>query len=362
MIFKKIKLTTLTTLAFVSLATAQDIHFSQLTESPLMVNPANAGFFNGYQRVILNYRDQWTAPNSPFKTMGASIDADLGMKAKKSAYLGLGGFVFQDVAGTSNWKTFKGDLFLNGILKTSAASRIALGVGAGYGQNSADLSKLTYGTQYNGTGFSADLPSYEKPEFQKHNYFDMSAGFNFEYDKTKVNFDADNFYWFKIGVAVYHINQPALHYNVTTESKLAMKYVGNISARFDIKNTKLSILPSVVYMSQGKFNQINLGAYARLRFKEQTKITGYKHEVALWLGCFYRSNDAVIPQVLVEIFGFNVGLAYDYTVSNYKLANKGTGGFEIVLRWVSLRDGLFKRKSELKGGRTGTMGSTPAKT
>jgi hypothetical protein len=41
--------------------TAQDVHFSQIQESPLWLNPANAGFMNGYLRAIANYRNQWAA-------------------------------------------------------------------------------------------------------------------------------------------------------------------------------------------------------------------------------------------------------------------------------------------------------------
>lgn len=362
MSIKNLRLSLLLSAGIIGSIKGQDIHFSQLNETPLMINPANTGLFDGYQRVILNYRDQWTVPNSPFKTMAASIDAGVGMRNKRAAYLGIGGYVFQDKAGASNWSRLKADLYLNGILKAGRSSKFALGVGAGFGQNSADISKLTYGNQYNGQGFSSDLPSYENIQFQKHNFFDVSAGINYEFDRTKVNFDADNFYWLKIGFAAYHINQPVLKYSGDTKSKLGMKLVGSVSGRYDIQNSKVSILPSVIYMQQNKFMEITGGAFARVRFKEQTKITGYKHEIALWLGCFYRNSDAIIPQLLVEIYGFNVGFAYDYTLSKYKKANKGVGGFEISLRWVNLRDGLFKRAKELKGGGKLAPGSTPAKT
>src|ERR1700741_4799335 len=82
---------------------AQDIHFSQFNEAPLLINPANTGLFNGYSRANLNYRNQWSSAGSPFKTIAASFDAEIGLKKAKGAYLGLGGFVFQDKAGAANW-------------------------------------------------------------------------------------------------------------------------------------------------------------------------------------------------------------------------------------------------------------------
>ena len=54
---------------------SQDIHFSQIQESPLWLNPANAGFFNGYVRSIANYRNQWASMGNAFQTMAVSIDA-----------------------------------------------------------------------------------------------------------------------------------------------------------------------------------------------------------------------------------------------------------------------------------------------
>jgi hypothetical protein len=40
---------------------AQDPHFSQFFASPLTLNPALTGKFDGVLRVAGNYRDQWPA-------------------------------------------------------------------------------------------------------------------------------------------------------------------------------------------------------------------------------------------------------------------------------------------------------------
>ncbi|MFH1322164.1 MAG: type IX secretion system membrane protein PorP/SprF [Bacteroidota bacterium] len=38
---------------------SQDIHFSQFYQTPLIINPALTGSFNGQVRVLMNYKDQW---------------------------------------------------------------------------------------------------------------------------------------------------------------------------------------------------------------------------------------------------------------------------------------------------------------
>src|SRR4051812_41527101 len=67
---------------------SQDIHFSQIFETPLLLSPANAGFFNGYTRVIAIYRNQWAAMNNAFQTPGISIDGGLFKSKKRAAFMG----------------------------------------------------------------------------------------------------------------------------------------------------------------------------------------------------------------------------------------------------------------------------------
>ncbi|MFL5753355.1 MAG: hypothetical protein ACJ76F_08110, partial [Bacteroidia bacterium] len=70
-----------------------------------------------------------------------------------------------------------------------------------------------------------------------------------------------------------------------------------------------------------------------------------------------RVGDALIPKLMVEMYGFNVGFSYDYNISSYKAASKGVGGFEVSIRWVSLRDGLFKQNREFGSGKSGASSS-----
>src|SRR6187549_3041927 len=53
---------------------AQDPHFSQFFASPLTLNPALTGKFDGLFRVAGNYRDQWPAISKAFITSTISVD------------------------------------------------------------------------------------------------------------------------------------------------------------------------------------------------------------------------------------------------------------------------------------------------
>jgi hypothetical protein len=60
-------------LLFILPANAQDPGFSQFFASPLTLNPALTGKFNGVLRVAGNYRNQWPAINNAFITSTVSI-------------------------------------------------------------------------------------------------------------------------------------------------------------------------------------------------------------------------------------------------------------------------------------------------
>ena len=57
-----------------SVVTAQDPNFSQFFASPLTLNPALTGKFDGDFRFAANYRNQWPSINNAYTTGTASFD------------------------------------------------------------------------------------------------------------------------------------------------------------------------------------------------------------------------------------------------------------------------------------------------
>jgi len=325
---------------------AQDIHFSQIQESPLWLNPANAGFFNGYMRAVANYRNQWASMGNAFQTMGVSLDGNVLKAAKKKAYLGLGLFVFNDRAGVAKIGTTQAQVHINAIVKASRKSRIAGGIYLGVNQNSATYASLTYANQYNGKEIDKTIATGEIVNYTSFVTSDVGAGINYEYASSNVDMTRDDIFSIKLGAAVHHINQPVQRYSSGSVYKLPMRFVGNVQARIDFQDTKLSLLPSAIYILQGSASQINVGTHLRFRLRNGTKLTGARTEAGLNIGAYYRVNDAIIPQVNLDMGKYAIGLSYDLNVSKYKQVSKGAGGFEIYLKFMTLDDALFKRKRE----------------
>ena len=175
---------------------------------------------------------------------------------------------------------------------------------------------------------------------------DAGVGLNYEFTSATIDMVRDDIFSIKIGGAIHHINKPVQRFSSGSNYQLPMRFVGNIQMRYDIKETKLSLLPSVIYLRQGTASEINIGTFLRYRFKNATKITGVFSESGLNIGVYYRVNDAIIPQINLDMGKYAIGVSYDYNLSKYNKVSKGNGGFEIYLKFISLDDALFKRRRE----------------
>ena len=325
---------------------SQDLHFAQIQESPILINPANTGFFQGYFRAIAQYRNQWMSMGKPYQTMGLSVDAALFKSRRKAAYLGMGLTIFNDLAGAADLGSTQVNLNISGIVKLNKKSLLSVGVYGGSMSNNGNYNQLNYASQYNGTTIDPSLPTGEKVVFHTFTTSDIGAGIAYEFTSTKVDNDRDDIISFKIGASAYHLNTPRQEFGTGLGYKLPAKYVFHANMRIDIPKRNVSILPSVVVFYQAGAAQYNFGTLIKYRFKNGTKITGEKFERGLAAGAYYRVNDALIPQVLLDMGGYAIGLSYDANISAYQQVSNSVGGFEISLRYNMLADALFKKKSE----------------
>src|ERR1700730_1879753 len=103
---KKIFYTALSLIAslllFTKVVCAQDLHFSQYYESPLTLNPALCGQFNGNLCAEINYRTQWSSVmggSVGFNTMGATLELHNALKSWRRGYISQGLSFFSDQSG-----------------------------------------------------------------------------------------------------------------------------------------------------------------------------------------------------------------------------------------------------------------------
>ncbi len=325
-------------------AVAQDIHFSQFTETPQLLNPGATGVYNGYMRAIVNYKNQWTAMGKAFNTEAASFDIPMFDYNQRKAHLGAGINFFNDKAGDAKFGLTQVNLCVAGIIPVSMLSTFSMGVSIGGAQHKADMNSLVWGNQFNGETFDPSINSNEGTPVNSFVYADIGAGLYYEYNSGKATIERNEAKRFGIGVAYYHINRPTQKYFSVTQ-KLDAKLVATMSGSFDKTGTKFSIMPSAMFAMQGKSMEITAGCAVRYRIKNGTKITGFYSESGIAIGINYRYKDAVIPQVFYEVKDFGIGISYDLNISSYREASHYNGGAEISLKYFIQKGALFKQKN-----------------
>jgi type IX secretion system PorP/SprF family membrane protein len=314
---------------------AQDVHFSQFLQTPQLINPGATGIFSGKVRGLLNYRTQWGALGDAYKTYAASVDFPLMKRNGNQAYFGLGANFYKDVAGSSDFGNFIGSVSASGILPVAKNHTFSVGLQAGFGQYSANLSKLTWGSQFNGSEFDVELNSNELLTNQSSKYLDLGAGIYYKFSTVNAQFLGSEISSFNIGIAGYHLNTPTQSFLSDTESELPMKFVAQTSGTFDIPSSKIALQPSMFYAFQGPFSEFTPGILFKYKLGASTKYSGLFQESAIYFGAHYRIKDAIIPQLYIEFTDYMIGISYDYNNSDLSSATGGNGGFEISIRYIN---------------------------
>src|SRR6476619_2704877 len=83
---------------------AQDSHFSQFFEAPLLRNPSLAGLFSGDIRIQGVYRNQWGNVTTPYQTGSFNLEYKQPV-GKGNDFLTTGLQLLYDKAGTTNFTT-----------------------------------------------------------------------------------------------------------------------------------------------------------------------------------------------------------------------------------------------------------------
>lgn len=317
---KKIWLLYLFITAGVSLH-AQDLHFSQYYNSPLNTNPANTGFIpDADYRIGVNYRNQWNSIlNVPYKTMSAWGDAQLFRDRLETGWLGVGGLILSDVAGSGSLRSDKFYASVAYHQELGLHSLLSAGFNLGYASKRIDPTNLKFPDQFNGKFFDGSISPGVEFTNTTTSYFDLAAGINYAY------FPQENVY-LNLGYSVQHVNKPRETFfgDNTDAGKIAMRHTVFINALLKV-NPRLIINPNAYFTMQAKAYQVNGGMNANYNLSEY----GDKQ---LIFGLYYRHNDAVIPVAGFVVKNISFTFSYDATISSLKSFNnyRGAAEFSII--------------------------------
>jgi len=315
----------------------QDVQFSQFYNAPLYLNPALTGTSHS-SRAIINYRNQWPIAGKPFVTYAASFDHFFSRYSS-----GVGIMAMQSKEGTSKLKSTEISGFYSYHIGLNETWTLIPGLQATFVQQNIDYSKVIFPDQYDNNGFLGNTS--EPLNYSRRHYVDFSSG-GILYSEV---------FWF--GFAYHHINRPRQSFVYDgTNNRLPSELNFHAGAKIPvassargrstrIKYKEKAVIPSILYKTQGKFDQLDLGFNVLVE--------------PVQFGIWYRglpikryeqgltNAEAVIGLIGVAFNGFSFCYSYDFVVSRL---NRRTGGaHEISLIYLfGEDDSKGKKKPKYK--------------
>lgn len=332
-------------LAAVSLQ-AQDIHFSQYYASPLTLNPALTGKFDGLYRINAIYRGQYygvTQSNSLYRTPALSVDFSLLKDKMNGNALGVGLAVVNDQQNSGAGKISATTISLNLGYTLNLGKKKSTQLSVGF-QPSYTLKRIGGDFQF-GEGFDGFL-NYDKTSAGhetvantgKKNFFNFSYGLFFNTHPIEL-------LTFYAGFAMNNVARPNVAaISTTSTDKLPFRYI--VHGGFEITpGTKWVIIPGFLYQNMAKANEGNVGltvGYNLINNVEKDK------KATIFLGLWNRIGADVnspaayrniTPKFGIEYQRFRVNFAYDIDLGKMskdaKTANtKLPQAYELALTYI----------------------------
>src|SRR5450631_3278706 len=299
-----------------NVALAQDLHFSQFFNNPLLTNPANTGFIpDADYRLGASYRNQYSnIMAQPYKTMSIFGDAQVFRNKIETGWLGLGGVILRDEAGTGSLTSTKAYASIAYHQELGLSSLITAGFNVGWANKRIDQSKLTYPDQFDGKFFDGSQPTSVVLANNNINYFDLQVGMNYAYFPT-VDI------YINAGYSIQHVNQPKeTFFEDNGNDQISMRHIAFLNGLFKVTDDVI-INPNIYYTTQAKASELVLGMNAAYNLSEH----GEKQIIG---GLYYRYKDAVIPMIGLEINNVRFTFSYDVTTSSLKNFNHSQGATE----------------------------------
>ena len=310
-------------------AKAQDLHFSQFFNNPLLTNPANTGFIpDADYRLGASYRNQYSNIMAvPYQTMSIFGDAQVFRNKIETGWLGLGGVILHDVAGTGSLTSTKAYASIAYHQELGLSSLLSAGFNVGWANKRIDQNKLTFPDQFDGKFFDGNQPTSVMLTNNNISYFDLQVGMNYAY------FPTEDIY-INAGYSIHHVNHPKeTFFEDNGDSKISIRHIAFINGIFKL-NENVIINPNIYYTTQATARELVLGLNGAYNLSEH----GEKQLIA---GLYYRYQDAVIPMIGLEINNIRFTFSYDVTTSSLKNFNHSFGASEFNL----LKKGFYNEFS-----------------
>lgn len=322
------------TLGAASPSLAQDVHFSQMQFSPLLLNPGLAGA-NSPLTAIANYRSQWRSIASPYSTINASVDGRFNERKRMKKGIFAGGLnFFNDQVGELKVSTNSVNASLAYHLILDQRQTIGLGIYGGFTQRAITGDGARWGSQYNGSSYDPTLNSGETFSNANFSFIDAGTGLVYTYREGEGYMTQNNHRLVNAGVAFYHVNTPGYSFINKTDEHLPLRWSIFVNAILGFRNSNGALMPAFYFNRQKTNMEILYGTYYRITAGENSHFTGRRKPLYIGLGLFHRWGDALVAKSFLEYGPVTGGFAYDINISSLTEVSYARGGFEVFLKYA----------------------------
>ena len=298
----------------------QGIVLSQPYISSQFLSPATVGNGIYEQRIQSNLKSQFLDGNNLYRTLISGWDSRFkNADPEQKNYFGVGAQIISDqaMAGlfNSNYITldFAYHLFLDANLK----NELSLGIGGTYGQTYLDKSKLRFGEGFNIDGsYTAGNYDYLNniKSFPQDFYFNTGILFTRHTENM----------FLQGGLAASFLSRPKVTV-IAVDTASGMKSSAFFNFEKVLENGS-SFMTHLSIANKNGLNQIVVGGLWSFPFKDKANKIN-----RIYVGCFDRLDDAIIPSVSLMMDKYTFGLSYDIYNNDLSGAKLKQNGFEIAL-------------------------------
>jgi type IX secretion system PorP/SprF family membrane protein len=297
---------------------AQDPQYSQYFSSPIALNPAFTGYYDGVHRLSTNFRNQWLGAGDPFTTATISFDTRLAATKLNNNILGVGLMVTGDRTATGTYNSNYASLSTayHQALDEEGYQHLAIGFQGNMGTRTLDYNRISFNDQLTSRGFDLSLPNNENFITQKAIYYDVNVGVMYNYLKDR------NRHF--LGASFYHVNQPKMSFLGNDAYTLPTRLTVHGGSSL-LVNAQGELFLSANYIKQGNISSATLGIAYGYSIEERND------ENVLYAGLFYRHKDAVYPYIGYLFNDLQIGVSYDVNVTGVQTGNKRNRSFELSI-------------------------------
>ena len=325
---------------------AQEAFFAQYYASPMHLNPALVGVFDGQFRLNGNFRQQWgnTFASAPLRTTQAAFEYKA--RVMKTDFFSIGVNALNDETGSdARVKTTRSNVGisfqkqLNDSRYRGVTQYLSAGLQVGVGQHALNMGGLWFDRQYDSVAVAVNtsLSSGEVAP-QSKMYLDYNLGLLF-YTVWEEN---KSFY---AGASLHHLTRPNISFYGNLKEQLRRRVTFHTGGEIPI-NEDLSVLPTGMITLQGPSMWASMGANIRYSNHNWTE-AAIRAGAALRLANRYISetdkegksvqkgtgilSDAVTLTGILELNRIMLGVSFDLHASTIKLPTNSRGAWEISI-------------------------------